>query len=205
MDIINRKSNTVDLRRGPSRQVRQRRRFEASRRAHQTPSALQASPPLKRGRGSSSVSRLHRQVGNGRTSRSHRQADYCKTTRRSGEGFTWVLKNHSQKYNVIGGILLFVLVLGLFIFTGLTTVDIFFWAFFLSVFYWHVDSRVSIGGALVGLVIIMLISAGQGFKWWQADDLMEQIAVGVYFFLVIGVVKQIWEYRTESKNVRTGR
>jgi four helix bundle protein len=99
---------------------------------------------------------------------------------------------------IIGGIVMFVGMMTMFIFTELTTIDIFFWLFFFGMFWYRLDSRISIGGALVGLVIIMLLSAGQGFGWWQADNLMEQIAVGVYFFLVIGVVKQIWEYKREK-------
>jgi hypothetical protein len=99
---------------------------------------------------------------------------------------------------ISGAVVLFLIMLILFIFTDLTSIDIFFWLFFLAMFWYRLDSRISIGGALAGLVIIMFLSAGQGFGWWQADNLMEQIAVGVYFFLVIGVVKQIWEYREEK-------
>ena len=105
----------------------------------------------------------------------------------------------SQARKISGAIFLTVLMLGLFIFTDLTSIDIFFWLFFIAMFWYRLDSRISIGGALVGLVVIMLLSAGQGFGWWQSDNLAEQIAVAVYFFLVIGVIKQIWEYRSENR------
>jgi len=109
------------------------------------------------------------------------------------------LKQHSQKYNIIGSILLIILVLGLFIFTKLTSIDIFFWAFFISMFYWHIDSRVSIGGALVGLVAVMILTILGNWKLFtNAQNWSETVAVWVYFFLVIGVVKQIWEYKIEE-------
>jgi len=104
----------------------------------------------------------------------------------------------SQARKISGAIFLMILMLGLFIFTDLTSIDIFFWLFFIAMFWYRLDSRISIGGALVGLVVIMFLSAGQGFGWWQSDNLAEQIAVAVYFFLVIGVIKQIWEYKSES-------
>ncbi len=109
----------------------------------------------------------------------------------------------STRKNIGLGVILIAMI-GMFVFTDLTSTDIFFWLFFFAMFWYRLDSRISIGGALVGLVVIMFLSAGQGFKWWQADDLMEQIAVGVYFFLVIGVLKQIWEYKTESKVYKPG-
>lgn len=105
----------------------------------------------------------------------------------------------SFKRKITGTVVIVLAMLAMFIFTNLTTVDIFFWLFFFAMFWFRLDSRISIAGALVGLVLIMFLTAGQGFGWWQTDKLSEQVAVGVYFFLVIGVVKQIWEYRNESK------
>ena len=92
---------------------------------------------------------------------------------------------------------------------------IFFWLFFVSLFYWKIDSRVSIGLALAGLVLIMILLAlsdagiapswrwGDNITTMHLDALAEKVAVWVYFFLVIGVVKQIWEFKVESKNVKS--
>lgn len=114
--------------------------------------------------------------------------------------FSLITKKHSDRYNIVGGVGLIIFVLGLFIFTGLTSIDIFFWTFFMSMFYWDIDSRVSIGGALVGLVLIMFLLLLNSWGWMSSGDVWaEKVAVGVYFFLVIGVVKQIWEYRTKAK------
>ena len=78
----------------------------------------------------------------------------------------------------------------------------------MPIFYWKIDSRVSIGFALGGLVAIMILLALSGggiapsWRWGDNittlhfDALAEVVAVWVYFFLVIGVVKQIWEYKT---------
>ena len=97
---------------------------------------------------------------------------------------------------IIGTVIMLVGMILLFLLTSLTSIDIFFWLFFFAMFWYKLDSRISIAGALVGLVVIMFLSAGQGFGWWKTDNLQEQIAVAVYFFLVIGVLKQIWEYKT---------
>lgn len=66
----------------------------------------------------------------------------------------------------------------------------FFWAFTVALFWWRLDSRISIGFALVGLITIPILLTFEYEQW------AEQVAVWVYFFLVIGVVKQIWEYKT---------
>ncbi len=108
-------------------------------------------------------------------------------------------KKLSQTRKISGAVIMLVGMILLFLLTDLTSVDIFFWLFFFAMFWYKLDSRISIAGALIGLVVIMLLSAGQGFGWWKTDNLQEQIAVAVYFFLVIGVLKQIWEYKMESK------
>ncbi len=105
-------------------------------------------------------------------------------------------KKLSQTRKISGAVIMLVGMILLFLLTSLTSIDIFFWLFFFAMFWYKLDSRISIAGALIGLVVIMFLSAGQGFGWWKTDNLQEQIAVAVYFFLVIGVLKQIWEYKT---------
>lgn len=91
-------------------------------------------------------------------------------------------------------VLLLIPTLLLFGLTSLTSVEIFFWMFFLSVFIWNLDSRIAIGGALAGLLVIMLLSiielfnTPDTFAFWR-----EEIAVWTYYFLVIGVLKQLWD------------
>ncbi len=102
----------------------------------------------------------------------------------------------SRTRKISGAVIMLVGIILLFLLTDLTSIDIFFWLFFFAMFWYRLDSRISISGALIGLVVIMFLSAGQGFGWWKTDSLQEQIAVAVYFFLVIGVLKQIWEYKT---------
>ena len=117
------------------------------------------------------------------------------------------IKNITQR-DVLGLGLLFVLAVVMLAGLGWGFEGVFFWLFFASLFYWKVDSRVSIGLALAGLVGIMLMLALSGWGWapsWQwggqiitmhFDALAEKVAVWVYFFLVIGVVKQIYEFKT---------
>ena len=102
-------------------------------------------------------------------------------------------KKLSRTRKVSGAVIMLVGMILLFLLTDLTSINIFFWLFFFAMFWYRLDSRISIAGALIGLVVIMFLSAGQGFGWWKTDNLQEQIAVAVYFFLVIGVLKQIWE------------
>lgn len=88
----------------------------------------------------------------------------------------------------------------LFTFTEISGEGIFFWLFFISLFCWRIDSRVSIGFALVCLVCIpILLVLFNNDILFLGDVWAEKVAVWAYFFLVIGVVKQIWEFKTEKK------
>ncbi len=106
----------------------------------------------------------------------------------------------SSNRNWIGFFVSTGLLIGLLVFTELTIVDIFFWIFFFVMFWWQIDSRVSIGGALVCLVIIpFLLVLGNKEIFLKGEAWAEVVAVWAYFFLVIGVAKQIWEYKKEAK------
>ena len=75
-----------------------------------------------------------------------------------------------------------------------------FMIFWIALFYWHLDSRISIVGALVCLVfcpILLILENNYGFL--MGEIWAEQSAVWAYYFLVIGVTKQVWEFRKEEK------
>ena len=74
-----------------------------------------------------------------------------------------------------------------------------FMIFWIALFFWNLDSRISIAGALVCLIScpILLILFEKDILL-LGEEYAEQSAVWAYYFLVIGVTKQIWEFRKES-------
>ena len=89
---------------------------------------------------------------------------------------------------------LLALALLLLLFTSLSSVEIFFGLFVICVFWFDLDSRLAIGGALLGLALIPSLTLiehatepGSLFAWRQA------VAVWTYYFLAIGVSKQLWD------------
>ena len=81
---------------------------------------------------------------------------------------------------------------------------IFFWLFFFVLVFWNLDPRISIGLALAGLVVIpILLALSSRGIFFASQAAAEQVAVWVYFFLVIGVVKQIVELKFESRHNET--
>jgi hypothetical protein len=105
-----------------------------------------------------------------------------------------VLKKMTVR-DVIGVILTIVLMGVLFRNLAYFSEGVFFWPFFFVMLYWDLDSRISIGAALAGLVAIMIASIFANANVAFMQSWPETIAVWVYFFLVIGVVKQIWDMR----------
>lgn len=81
---------------------------------------------------------------------------------------------------------------------------IIFWLFILAIVYWNLDSRISIGLALACLITIpfLLILFNKNILL-AGEDWAEQVAVWAYYFLVIGVVKQIVEYAMENREEKT--
>lgn len=85
-------------------------------------------------------------------------------------------------------------------FLHLSAEPLFFIGFILTMIYWRLDSRVSIVLAIICLVslqITLFISSKNILL--QGEDWAEQVAVWAYCFLVIGVIKQIFEYWTDSR------
>lgn len=90
------------------------------------------------------------------------------------------------------------LVLYLFIATGLSSVDIFFITFIFSTFFWNIDGRISIGLALLCLIAIMALTVLASYAGAEsAKGWSETVAVWTYYFLVTGVLKQMWEHFRE--------
>lgn len=94
------------------------------------------------------------------------------------------------------------LAIGLFFFTDFGIDDIFFWVFAVWLFWYDRDARLPIAAALAGLVVIPILLAleARGITVWD-DSSAETVAIWVYFFLVIGVAKQIWDMRKERNQV----
>jgi hypothetical protein len=98
---------------------------------------------------------------------------------------------------------LFILLISLFTLTNLTSVEILFWILFIAMFAWNIDSRVALAGALVFLTIIPLFTIFDRLGLLpQGETLSESIAVWVFYFLAIGVLKQLWDTVLESKKVK---
>ncbi|MCK5416648.1 hypothetical protein KAI92_04440 [Candidatus Parcubacteria bacterium] len=80
---------------------------------------------------------------------------------------------------------------------------LFFIGFIIAIIYWRMDSRVSIALALVCLVCIpILLTLFNKDILFKGEIWAEQVAVWAYYFLVIGVVRQIFEYKEEEKEKR---
>ena len=96
-------------------------------------------------------------------------------------------------------------ILGLYFFVfsrlfGAPAEPLIFIGFILAIIYWGMDSRVSIALALACLVImpILLILFNKDILV-NGEIWAEQAAVWAYYFLVIGVVRQIFEYQRDAK------
>lgn len=108
--------------------------------------------------------------------------------------------SHASLRDVNGVLLLMLTAFSLYWFSTISVEGIVFWIFIVVLFYWKLDSRIAIGAALGLLVLIPFM------LWLHSIDILiygeiwaERVAVWVYYFLVIGVVKQIVEYKQEQK------
>lgn len=113
--------------------------------------------------------------------------------------FFIVMKKSSWR-SLIGLGLVIVLAIIMRVYFDFHIESIVFWLFFFILMFWNLDSRISIVIALGGLVIIpLLLYLGQRDILLTGEDWAENVAVWVYYFLVIGVVKQIWEFQKEKR------
>lgn len=115
--------------------------------------------------------------------------------------FGFFLKKLWQKADYTDFLGIFLLVIYALVFGWFFSVSIeplFFFGFIIAVIYWRMDSRVSIALALVCLVLtpLCLFLFEKNFLF-QGEIWAEKLAVWAYFFLVIGVVKQMFELKSE--------
>jgi hypothetical protein len=123
--------------------------------------------------------------------------------------------NKSIFIDIIGVVILTTGAYGLLMYTDWNFGAIFFTLFAFAMVYWRVDSRVPIAMALGGLILIMLLLAVSGQNQFISDievflskyianghTLTEELAVWVYFSLVIGVVMQIFEHYFSKKMLK---
>lgn len=107
-------------------------------------------------------------------------------------------------WNIMGATLFIAASWGLHTVLALDFESIFFWLFAFSIVWWRLDSRIPIGLALGCLLAIpIFLELSRRDIVLQGDDWAETTAVWAYFFLVIGVVGQIFEFRTREKAPQT--
>lgn len=75
-----------------------------------------------------------------------------------------------------------------------------FLTFAFILFYWHIDSRTAIKYSLICMVAIPILLIISKNSFTVTEDWAETVAVWAFYFLSIGVIKQIWEYKLESKH-----
>jgi len=95
------------------------------------------------------------------------------------------------------------ILIGLFLTTSLPTVEILFWIFFFSLFWWRIDGRVAIACALFFLILIpILLTMSRYARWQDGEAWAEVIAIWVFYLLSISVGKQIWELSWDKDIVK---
>ncbi len=78
--------------------------------------------------------------------------------------------------------------------------SVFFILFGISLFLWHIDGCISIGAGVGCLVVILILQIlAQTLVLPQGAIWSETVAVWAYYFLAIGVVKQIGELIADSR------
>lgn len=112
----------------------------------------------------------------------------------------WHVATHFTRRDYWGMIIAGLLMGGLRSWTTLSWEGVIFWLFTLIMFYWRLDSRISIGLGLVCLITIALLTSFASAKVLPiGEEWAERVAVWAYYFLVIGVAKQIVEYAQECR------
>ncbi len=121
-----------------------------------------------------------------------RLTDYLLTP---GDVYGWLTTLHKRDY-VGAGLVVLVVALGTVVlsFEGGA-----FLAFATALFYWRIDSRFAITCALVCLILIPVLLILSKFMFVITDATAERVATFAFYFLSIGVIKQIWEYSREAK------
>lgn len=96
--------------------------------------------------------------------------------------------------NTLGVVLILFSSLLLFIFSSLTSINIFFVVFIISVIIWNISSRIIFSFAFSFLLLVPLVYLIKQIELPTPQDiLLNQIANSSYYFLVIGVLKNGYE------------
>jgi hypothetical protein len=99
---------------------------------------------------------------------------------------------HLGWYDLIGLVNLVCLLLILQQLLGFSVESLFFWGFGFALFYWRRDGRIAVGLGLLCLVAVpLLLALGQPGILIYGEAWAEQMAVWAYYFLIIGVGKQL--------------
>lgn len=85
-----------------------------------------------------------------------------------------------------------ILLVALVLWAFVTPITAFFWNIFLVWWVFRLDSRI-LGWVAIGFLILIPV-----VQYFNADDRAEQVAVYVYFLLVMIVTLQIIEFRREG-------
>lgn len=105
-------------------------------------------------------------------------------------------KSHYTDFLGLFMLFIYVLVFGWFL--AVPAEPLFFFGFILAMIYWPLDSRVSIALALVCLVLTPLcLFLFDKNMLFQGEIWAEKLAVWAFYFLVIGVVKQMFELKNK--------
>jgi high-affinity Fe2+/Pb2+ permease len=111
----------------------------------------------------------------------------------------WRMIRRFRTRDVLGVIVALLLIFGIPTISTLSLEESFFLIFLIAMFFWRIDSRVSIGLALACLVLAPIFLYGIGGASIATaslgNDGAHALAVWAFYFLSIGVIKQIWELR----------
>jgi hypothetical protein len=124
--------------------------------------------------------------------------DYIITPIDLYRGMLYLIKIAKKKDWII-----FIILSSAFLFTknylGWESDSSLFFIFLMAIFLWDLDSRISIALALACLIIVpFLLAIDEKLIISELKDWAEQFAVWAYYFLVIGVLKQIWDFKKEN-------
>lgn len=79
-------------------------------------------------------------------------------------------------------------------------------AFIFALYYWHIDSRKSFGLALACLLMVPVILFIAEFSGVVTEEMATAVATWGFYFLIIGMTKQIYEhFSRRKKRVKSNR
>lgn len=100
---------------------------------------------------------------------------------------------------IIGEVLMVAWIVVMFFVLHWPLEAIFFVSFFVALVYWNIEGRVSIGIGLICLVLIVIMQLlVDVLVSLPLQQLSENLAVWAFYFLALGVLKQIYELILEQ-------